>query len=492
MIEKISINKFKIIESLVINKLTNINYFIGENGSGKSSILELLSICLGHRSGNNGNIDDVFKKTYGTTNVFDGGIGKLKITIDNNVNLISEMENKNGTINFISEINPHDKNIQCDYYNPAIINPNIMVPITPFMESEITNEPYIDPIFYTNLKDWKMDDSKIKDFFNNIIGMNQNEVINNNISDIRQLSTGYKSLLNLFLRIHIFLEHIGNSKEKFFLIEEPEYGLHAKFQRLFSKTIEYFKSYNIQFFISTHSSVLINEAKKYNNSKIWFLKNGCTIDLNHNLNKGENGFLPFESVGFSASLMGIENEDFGYPENFCLVEESSIIELLKPIFTSEKSFLKNIFYVAVNGESKFENYDNSELQKFKSQDTLIKCNPFYSDSYLLIVDKYKDKSINKKLVRYLENRKERMNKNQNRFFELSKDGIEDYYGNNENLYKLIKDDIEQLVTLKGQELGKLKASIAKSVGEYIIKSENSEFVFSELFENELDILIKST
>lgn len=492
MIKNISIQNFKILKSIKIESLTNINYFIGENGSGKSSILELLSICLGHRGGDGSSLKEVINKAYGTANVFNNKIGVLEVDLEHNNPITFELKDKKDDINFLKKTNPSEIGIQCDYYNPAIINPNVMVPITPFIETSIPDEPYFSSIFYNDKTHFDTDNPRIKLFFSEFIGVPQQQILHKNISHFRQLSTGYKSLLNLFLRIFIFIEHVNETDTKIFLIEEPEYGLHAKFQRIFSKIIDYFRYDNIQFLISTHSSVIINEAKNHSKSKIWFLENGNTLDLNKKAGKGRTGFLPSQSVVLSAELMGIENEDYGYPENFCLVEESSIIELLKPIYTSENSFLKNIFYVAVNGESKFENYDNLELQKFKSQDTLIKCNPFYSDTYLLIVDKYIDKSTNKKLVKYLESRKERMNKNQNRFIELSKNGIEDYYSNNAELYKLVKDDIEQLATLKGQGLGKLKAKIAKSVGEYIIKSKKPKFIFSELFENELDVLIKST
>lgn len=490
MIDKISIKNFKIIDSIKIVDVTKINYLIGENGSGKSSILELLSICLGHRGGDGKGLKEVINKAYGTTNLFNNKIGSLEIDFDDYEPILFELKDKEDYINFISKISPSDRNVQCDYYNPATINPNVMVPITPFMETSIPEEPYFSHIFYSGERNFDTENPKIKLFFKEFIGVSQDDILHENISHYKQLSTGYKSLLNLFLRIHIFIDHVGEADQKVFLIEEPEYGLHAKFQRIFSKILDYFIYDNIQFFISTHSSVIINEAKNYSKTKIWFLKSGNTLNLKKEIGKGHNGFSPNESVTLSAELMGIKNEDYGYPENFCLVEESSIIEFLKQIYKHRGTFLKNIFYIAVNGESKFQNYDKTELQKFESQDTLIKCNPFYYDSYLLIIDKYQNKSSDKKLIQYLEKRKAKMGAN--RFIELSKNGIEDYYYNNESLFNLIKPEMENLTKLKGPKLGKLKSLIAKKVGAFIINSSNPEEAFSSLFENELDVLIKES
>ena len=47
MLDSIKINKYKAIQSdygLTLNNLHNVNYLVGKNGSGKSSVLELLSL----------------------------------------------------------------------------------------------------------------------------------------------------------------------------------------------------------------------------------------------------------------------------------------------------------------------------------------------------------------------------------------------------------------------------------------------------------------
>ena len=61
MLDSISIKNFKAIgdNELIINNLNVVNYLVGANGSGKSSIMELLYVEINIRNG----ILEMFKKS---------------------------------------------------------------------------------------------------------------------------------------------------------------------------------------------------------------------------------------------------------------------------------------------------------------------------------------------------------------------------------------------------------------------------------------------
>ena len=112
-----------------------------------------------------------------------------------------------------------------------------------------------------------------------------------------------------------------------------------------------------------------------------------------------------------------------------------------------------------------------------SLDTLIKCNPFYSDKYHLIVDKPKTPYSQKSKIGKI---KDRLG---DRFIELQKESLEEYY---QNIDKTLYNEVTKAITDKPEHKGIIKGEYANKISEKINSAED----FSKLFGNELDFLLK--
>jgi hypothetical protein len=220
------------------------------------------------------------------------------------------------------------------------------------------------------------------------------------------------------------------------------------------------------------------------------IKEGEVMDKNEK-KKSEDGFDAEAEKGYHgtqvasvvAKMLGAEGSDLGYPENFCLVEESSICKILDR--AKALGIIKNIQFISTGGNSKFANFPE-RIQSFKQVETLLKCNIFYQDKYLIITDNLNEKEgKNRNLVDLFE-KLEKLNKPENepRFFKLNKICLENYYP---NLCEQTKAEFDNEIQGKNwQEQGTIKVEFAQKIAEKIQSKEH----FQKLFGNELNFLLK--
>jgi hypothetical protein len=140
--------------------------------------------------------------------------------------------------------------------------------------------------------------------------------------------------------------------------------------------------------------------------------------------------------------------------------------------------IKNIQFVSASGAMRIVSMTET-INELENLNTLLKCNPYYFNKYLLIIDSLKDfqpleliriESIRKKL--------------QNRFTELKETSLENYY---KNLNKTIFESaIEEISKQKGRDKGVVKGKWANVIAG-LIKDKSD---FSILFDNELDFLLR--
>lgn len=176
-------------------------------------------------------------------------------------------------------------------------------------------------------------------------------------------------------------------------------------------------------------------------------------------------------------MLGADIADLGYPENYCILEEYSLQLILQDV--KQKGIIKNIQFISASGEAKAASFIEN-IQAIENLNTLIKCNPYYFNKYLVVLDNYQ--SLEPSLKARLNNIKSKLGL---RFIELQKKSLEEYYEDFENT--IDQDAIQKLSQESNHKRkGAIKAEMARLISEKIITGDD----FQKLFANELNSLLK--
>jgi predicted ATPase len=296
MLSSISIQGFKAItEKLELNNLAPINYLIGPNGSGKSSVLEGIRFLLPS------NKSPLFNSDYDAV-AFDNIIPKLfgyKNFKDFDINMKDIFKNDfrfNFSIDNIQfEFTLPDKWYEYGIHVMEVNNKPVLTKDFGLKHIELISINILNQDVYSYLSNSISIESNMIDFQHmiekgvklnqapTVIGLREIFGINfatiglkserkliiqerfgsdYDIIDINKVASGYKVL---FILLDLLNRKDSKAKDVCVLIEEPEIGLHPKFQKLFPILIQNFinehsKYTSLQFFISTHSPFIINSA----------------------------------------------------------------------------------------------------------------------------------------------------------------------------------------------------------------------------------------
>lgn len=461
----------KISSQIELKDFDRINYFVGKNGSGKSSILNALSFLNDET-----NAVHFFKKD---------SIVNLKINekehslvwVDTNPNHVGKIISLNINL-YVFDSNGNEKGangISRHSFNYDSVGKD---------QLNFINET-AEYLGFTTIKAERIIDND--DPWSNDIGkrvFKQDEVLLN----LNFLSQGFKAFndirsIILYSVSNIDPKHISTIDGIFVIIEEAENNLHPELQK---KIPNYFNQIlneipleirnKIFFFVSTHSPFLIGTSANYENQKVYLMSDGSPIDLDlkeTNISSGYNGI---QCSWIVAQMLGSDITDFGYPENYCILEEYSLQLILEGL--KSKNLIKNIQFVSASGAMRLVNFSET-INEILNLNTLIKCNPYYFDKYRIIIDS---------LEEFAPKEKERIEKIKSnigaRFTELNEHSLEDYYKNIDA--EIYKSAIEEIATAKGREKGIPKSKYAN----IILNKINTKEDFSILFNNELDFLLK--
>lgn len=123
--------------------------------------------------------------------------------------------------------------------------------------------------------------------------------------DFYGLSTGERSFLSLFSRLHYYRNRIEENRNILFLIDEGELGFHPQWQKEYFKIIlDFFKKMfpknNIQLVITSHSPFLASDLPKEN---IIFLKKNSS-------NQTEISGLKMRQETFAANIHSLYSDAF--------------------------------------------------------------------------------------------------------------------------------------------------------------------------------------
>ncbi len=474
---ELTIKKFKRInEQITLTNFDYVNYFVGENGSGKTSILNALSYL------NDG----------GNSRHFFGPESIVNFSVDNRTGfLFWNKENPNKTENrgdlplgihlIISNIeNEKGRN---NLRGESKINTTIGVGNAESLENfnnfleETGNQKVIAKKFIDQSDPFNQDNGRL--IFENELGT----------IDPTFIADGLRAKHNFKKNLTEWIKNITNTQSiNVFIIEEPENNLHPNFQKeipaildsIFQSTKSEFAK-TILFFISTHSPFIIGAAAKFSNQKVYPLQNGKPLSINLANQTWEEthiseGYKGSKCAYIVSKMLGADISDFGYPENYGVLEEYSLQLILDD--ARNKGIIKNIQFVSASGVSKAADLSETiyELEKLN---TLIKCNPYYFDKYFMVIDSLSnidDAKLKKKAEKI-------GNRLGNRFIELKLDSLEDYYLNFDK--KLMDQAKTEIHDAPESSKGNIKAKYA----ELISKKVDSEHSFSKLFNGELDFLL---
>ncbi len=414
MLQKIEIRNFKAIkdEPLVLDNLTNVNYLVGPNGCGKSSVLEylfqngflscsefkisketvnfkafknkwdnekdkqivkkikdnLISFEISENDRINHNENVGFNNSDYSSNFSDYFYQKLNKNL-NFEKIKAEIEKNNNLTYFQNHfnhfINPSEiKTNLFTYsnYQKQIIPNSILINFEEIIKidkeyrfNEEEKVAYIE--FFNN---YYFQNNKVKDINKNITtDLPQVTHENHTTTFIKDFATGYQNLFSLYYAIK---KQLGGNNFNIFLIEEPENGLHPNFQKLLPKIFaDLSEKYFVTFLISTHSPFIISSAAKEDGQKVYLIEKGQTKDAKTgelNTERSKSGYSGGECLFAVNEMLGSDINDI-VPHTIFFCERSLKI-LLEKIFekTDSKPKIPLIFTDIAGDDERIKNNSN--------------------------------------------------------------------------------------------------------------------------------------
>ena len=405
MLNSISISNFKAIQDelnsdgstklakpLILDNLAKVNYLVGPNGCGKSSVLEAVhnffilkdelkdKIWLQAKQGDlieqSNNLS--LPKTNGKWAEISSAppfMNSQRLFIYTNFKGIVKLE--------IDEKSYELKINEIVQYNPIFEKNNS--PIKPFLiNCGLNNDYYNNDLIFTVLENKQKENYeimtkkkfieqkeiiRIKTFrfdMNDCVNFLINEFDVNNIVEkfyelknklglkildvlMDKRSSGENILENLICFILYFNDLYKND---IFLIEEPETNLHPTFQKLLPELFQNLsQELNIQFLISTHSPFIISAAAKEKDQKVYLIDKGHQVGLDYDIDweelkkqeyfnnyigQGQDGYEGYEVKEIANKMLGAKTTDILF-ENYVICEGEIDVVILNYIFQSTKN-----------------------------------------------------------------------------------------------------------------------------------------------------------
>lgn len=500
MIKVIELQKFKRFKkSIRLNNLSSVNYLVGKNNSGKSSFLQgiLLSTLYRNTDGSNFNnysVPEEFArmKEYFSNEDLSNPI-KTLFSDENNKDIIIKSQWSSDRIN---KNKTGESKIPLSLYIPCGVQIGMDRDSASFNEvNNIIKQLGILPIGKINSWVHHQERHLTNNLRESVKFITFRRIVNKEFGikilpstpdDDNNFHFKYlenRQERNLYLLgggaqniVYFIAAIVYLSDYDLILVDEPELHLHPAVQKrlghIFRKLSNQF---NVQFIIATQSPFIISNLTKDDN--IYILKKGNKQKINK-----ENSFI---NTAVAMELGG-EPSDVGAPENFILLEESSMEELLRKI--NDRFFQRNIQFISCSGTSNVVDKEKA-IKNIINHNLLLKCTPIYLSKYFIITDKF-TKNI-KKEKRLSEIQK----KLKGRFIEMDFISLEDTYPE-KYLEDFMKNNKKDFIKISGSddrekiknwieeepgvmETGKRKNILAEFIGENI-EEEDFKKIFSKL------------
>jgi len=469
------IKRFKRInDEIVLKDFDRVNYFVGKNASGKTSVLNALSFL------NDGTNSRHFFNKDSIVELFINGKKQFLLweDVQKNPNNASHQGNLNLQI-ILTEHPIGEKGANGVRTLPILKYDNVGKEQLEFLNQTLSLlqiKPVVAERIINNEDPW-----------DNSVGtriFKQEQAILN----LQFLSDGVKSLNSIRHWLTKSISNLQDAERRscdaiFIILEELENNLHPELQKKiplllndFVNSQELYIKEKLFVYVSTHSPFIIGSCSNFSNQKVYLFNEGMLSDLSQSAITSSDGFKGGECAWVVSQMLGSDVTDLGYPENYCILEEYSLQVILE--HCKRIGLIKNIQFVSASGAMRIISLTET-INELENLNTLLKCNPYYFDKYLLIIDSLKDfqpseimriESIRKKL--------------KNRFTELKETSLENYYVNLDKAR--FESAIEEIAKQKGRYKGVAKGKWANAIAG-LIKNKSD---FSNLFGNELDFLLR--
>ncbi|HET7301960.1 MAG TPA: AAA family ATPase [Candidatus Saccharimonadales bacterium] len=396
----ITIEGFKSLKKVRLNDLTRVNYLIGENASGKSSVLECLQVFnaalnTNVRSGSF-NIVGLNKHAFNNSgfkfsiNRPSGRVIKMQVPVDSDI--------QNGQVNHgANEIITIDDEPLWRYHDgdsrrEALRRVEALSFTTAYVSAiqELESGYYIRPTFMDfNFGDIDITSSDhLITFLNNYyphIGKQRiNSIIKTMRSDnaimlqlvekaehggrviyfedseehvpIASLSGGLRSMIRLYYGIEGQLRNIPTKENimRIICIEEPEIGFHPKLQKELPGILQDFvnRYSDVTFFVTTHSPFVASAASGFEESqRLYLFDKGSLVDLNQDHVDESSGYKGGLCLNVIAQMLGAGFGDMGVmprtSEQFTVVYCEGASKDLRDSILYKRIFAdKNIIFIS--------------------------------------------------------------------------------------------------------------------------------------------------
>ena len=387
MLKSIKIQNFKAIKepALELNNLASVNYLVGKNGSGKSSVLEALfefdlrQIFNGARrvltpwreitmiqsiiNSKYLNSYPVWEQTEISISDYNTNNSGLSREINSEIISFTGNQVLNRICIFEFDSNTHVKLKPLSSCIESIFPPESKIGTLFNKLHDITNidkidansstytiDPYLqvpkDKSSLNELANWSSGNKSLINFITNLW-----ESYKANSIYIDSKSTAFNDQSNKFQ-----FNHAHDLDYVICLIDEPENSLHPDYQKLIPEILaEFTKITNnkVQFIISTHSPFIISAAASLPDQKVYLIDDGkCTNP------EGESGYGAKKQAN---ELLGIGFEDYHHKIVICEGSPSKEFPGLDAEVYNTIFWDKEYLFVSAGGETQLGS--NSELAK---------------------------------------------------------------------------------------------------------------------------------
>ena len=412
------IKRFKRInDEIILKEFDKVNYFVGRNASGKTSVLNALSFLNdGTNSRHFFNKDSVVELTVN---------GKKQYLLWEDVQKNPNNASHQGNLKLQIVLTEHpEKGANGVRTLPILKYDNVGKEQLEFLNQTLSLlqiKPVIAERIINNDDPW-----------DNSVGtriFKQEEAILN----LQFLSDGVKSLNSIRHWLTKSISNLQDAEKKscdviFIILEELENNLHPELQKKIPLLLDDFVNNQEPYikeklfvFVSTHSPFIIGSCSNFHNQKVYLFNEGMLSDLSQSSISSSDGFKGAECAWVVSQMLGSDVTDLGYPENYCILEESSLQVILE--HCKQIGILKNIQFVSASGAMRIVSLTET-INELENLNTLLKCNPYYFDKYLLVIDNLKDFQPSE--ITRLESIRKKL---QSRLTELKETSLENYYMN---------------------------------------------------------------
>ena len=456
MLSSISIKGYKAINDnpgITLTHLAHVNYLVGENGSGKSSVIETLTKF---DPAGNDKIRERFLMDF-----------PIEFRIDEKI--IDRYYHNNGG----------KKLFELHYFTGVAEGPSLSNGLSfiegynsvahgfwgiPYAQSIEKLKKFNELRSILGLPPWSFTEPK-SFMFGPIKLSNQShpDISENGVLiDVNMVATGLKQIIGFQNALNNIQKH-SYAVDRLVLLEEPESYMHPRYQKLIPTVLTQFP--NLQFIITTHSPFIISAAAKCEDQKVYLFNNGQV--------KQPEGFKPSRAKYVVGEMLGAQISDLT-PDKVIFVEEESVkrfLDIINIHFYNQST----IFRFPKKGLKNATGFKSVLKLSEMNEGELLYLNSFYDDSTKVyyLIDKLKasdsDYDCMKSKVEKLQKRL-----GENIFMVSDKYDFEDYY---------TADVCEKLHI--GKPIANEKPEKATKVADYYIKilgREQFEKDFKDVFE----------